>query len=206
MSLVVAAALLLSPPPSILPDYGATPTVNLSAIRFITCGKTSGTGFLIGDNIIATAAHVVDGDPCIDDKTKKPLTVYYVEQDTDFALAKVELKGIPYLKYDCTRYVTGQGYESYGYSSYMQEYTIFRQSRMTAMNDYSGPLFWVAGKQYSKMRHLFGPMVWGHSGGPVVNSSNGNVMGINNAGNHFFGLATGHSWSTELADTKLCKR
>lgn len=192
---------------AVLPDLGARPTVNLSAIRLLVCGKSSGTGFMIGDNIIATAYHIVDEDPCIDHKTGKKLFTYHIDKDHDFALAKVELSGFPYLSYDCTRYVTGQRYGSYGYSSYMQDYTIFRQSDMYAYEDYSGEGFIMKGKAYPKFRHLFGPMVFGHSGGPVINYTTGKAIGMNNAGNTLFGMfMTGHAWSTELADTILCRR
>lgn len=193
---------------SVLPDFGAAPTVNLSAIRLLTCGKSGGTGFLIGDNILATAYHVVDEGPCIDHKTGKKLFVYYIDKDYDFALAKIDLAGFPTISYDCSRFVTGKRYGSYGYSSYMQDYTLFRQSDMYAFEDYSGSDFKMKGKSFPKMRHLYGPMVFGHSGGPIIDYTTGRALGINNAGyTVFFGMfMTGHAWSTELADTILCRR
>lgn len=203
----VPASYAVVKPPSdaVLPDLGAAPTVNLSAIRLLQCGKTSGTGFMIGDNIIATAYHIVDEDPCVDYKTGKKLFTYHVDKDHDFALAKVELSGFPYISYDCSRFVTGKRYGSYGYSSYMQNYTLFRQADMYAFEDYSGDSFIMRGKAYPKFRHLYGPMVFGHSGGPVIDYTTGKAIGMNNAGNTLFGMfMTGHAWSTELADTVLC--
>lgn len=77
---------------------------------------------------------------------------------------------------------------------------------MYAYADYSGPDYIVSGKHFPQMRHLFGPMVFGHSGGPIADTVTGNVIGMNNSGSiSFGGLITGHSFSTELADTVLCK-
>lgn len=195
----------------VLPDYGATPTINLSAIRLIRCGGGAGTGFLIADNTLVTALHVVENRACVDHRSGKPLYVYHVDRDHDLVLAKVELKDFPYIRYDCERFITGNNYSSYGYSGYLQNYNIFRQSNLKAYSDYSGPGFKVNTKQglrdFPKMRHLFGPMVYGHSGGPVIDPVTGMAKGINNAGlTTFLGLMTGHAYSTELADTILCKR
>ena len=37
------------------------PTLNLSAIRSISCDGYTGSGFLIGDDILLTAAHISGG-------------------------------------------------------------------------------------------------------------------------------------------------
>lgn len=204
MKSLIVASLLLSQPVQILPDFGASPTVDLSAIRSLVCDKGMGTGFLIADDTIATALHVSAAGHCKDGATGKPTVTYYKDPVHDFALMKVDLKGIPYLKYDCSRYVTGKHYASYGYSPYLQNYDIFRQSDMIAYADYSGPDYVVGGTHFDHMRHLFGASVPGHSGGPVIDTVTGNVVGVNNSGLVIAGLATGQSYSTELADTTLC--
>lgn len=206
-SLIAATLLLQSPVVHQLPDFGATPTVDLSAIRLISCDKWTGTGFLIADNIMATAAHVAKGTHCEDQKTHKPAVTYYSDDKTDFALMSVGLKGIPYIKYNCSRFKTGQHYASYGYSSYLQNYMIFRQSDIVAMSDYTDENFNVEGVVHPHMRHVFGASVPGHSGGPVIDSITGYAIGMNNAGYmNIFGLANGENYSTELADTILCNR
>jgi len=206
MKSIIAASLLMSSPQPILPDFGAKPTVDLSAIRNIECaGGVYGTGFLIADNIMATALHIASLKGCYDKGTQTPLVTYHTEPKQDFALMHTSISGIPVLHYDCSRYVTGHNYSSYGYSEYLQYYRIFRQSNMVAYADYTGPGFKVSGHELPHMRHLYGPMVYGHSGGPILDTVTGNVVGMNNSGDTMFGLITGHAYSTELADTVLCK-
>lgn len=211
LALAVAAMVVASPANAPMPprlhDWGAKPTINLSAIRNIDCGRSYATGFMIADNTIATAYHVVNNKQCRDAETGEPLRVYHMEREHDFALARVEIKNMPYLTYDCSRYKTGKAYASYGYSSYLQPRRIFRQSHMIAYAGYSGPGFNVKPiGELPRLRALFGPMVFGHSGGPVADTENGNILGMNNVGlTNGFGLMTGHTYSTELADTILCR-
>lgn len=196
-------------PPAALPDLGAKPTINLSAIREIHCGNSRATGFMIADNTLATAYHVTDNGGCVDAKTREPLRVYVSEREHDFVLAQVDLKLPVYIDYDCSRYVTGVRYGSYGYSSYLQTETLFRQSDMQAYPEYSGPGFIVKSiGELPNLRRMYGPMVFGHSGGPVINYTTGKAHGMNNVGlTTFFGMyMTGHAFSTELADTILCRR
>lgn len=209
------AALILSSPASApiskpLPDFGKDPTVNLSAIRQLNCTKLDGrkymgTGFMIAKNTLATALHVGIG-LCRDNATNEPLTLYHQEPQRDFALMRLSLDVGPYIKYSCRRFETGKYYNSYGYSSYMQSRVIFRQSRLQALKGYKD--FTIQGKYYKPMRHLYGPMVFGHSGGPII-SATGYAHGMNNVGDTvqtFFGLFnTGDAFSTELADTILCR-
>lgn len=205
-SAILAASLLLSGPAErqILPDLGKDPTVNLSAIRWIDCGKYMGTGFMVAKDTLATALHIADGK-CVDLATKSPATVYHRDEARDFALMRLKIDVGPYIKYSCNRFKTGNTYSSYGWSSYLQDRTIFRQSKMKALFDYQK--FSIKGKSYNYMRHLYGPMVYGHSGGPIIDDD-GYARGMNNVGDTIlFGLfVTGHSYSTELADTILCKR
>lgn len=208
LAAVVVFGLDSSPPPA-LPDLGAKPTVNLSAIREISCGDSRATGFMIADNTLATAYHVTDENKCVDRKTGEPLRVYHEEREHDFVLAQIDLKLPVYIDYDCSRYVTGVRYGSYGYSSYPQTETLFRQSDMQAYPEYSGPGFMVKSiGELPNLRRMYGPMVFGHSGGPVINYTTGKAHGMNNVGlTTFFGMyITGHAFSTELADTILCRR
>lgn len=218
MSMLIAAAFILASPmpatPPALPDWGKDPTVNLSAIRYISCDSKdplkrgwTGSGAMVADGILMTAKHVADGKNCKDIKTGKRASMYVVEDDTDFALMHLDIKGVPMIKYSCDRFVSGMTYQSYGYSGYLQNAPIFRQSNLKAYPGYSGPDFEIRGLgRLPHMRRMYGPMVFGMSGGPVIDTMTGVARGINNAGYTVFGLMTGHSYSTELADTILCKR
>jgi hypothetical protein len=210
VALAAAAALFGSMPKElpVLPDFGKDPTVNLTAIRWLSCVNTEGraymgTGFFVAKDTLATALHVGRGK-CVDTATGKPALLYYQENGRDFALMKLEVNVGPYIKYSCKRFESGKDYNSYGYSSYLQSRVIFRQSKLQAQADYQR--FDIEGKTYLPMRHLYGPMVFGHSGGPVVDAD-GYALGMNNVGGTWFGmLNTGHAYSTELADTTLCRR
>lgn len=218
MSLILAAAFVLASPmpanPPALSDWGKDPTVNLSAIRHISCDNPdptkrgwTGSGAMIADSILMTAKHVAEGKNCKDTKTGKKASMYYSDETTDFALMHINIKGIPPVKYSCARLVTGNTYQAYGYSRYMQKETIFRQSNMLAYPGYSGPYFQIDGVTLPYMRKYYGPMVPGMSGGPVIDPLTGVARGINNAGLFLFNMfVTGKSYSTELADTVLCNR
>jgi len=210
MNLVLMAALLATVP--ILPPVEGSPSprpnVTLSGIRLINCDRSSGSGFVIDENVLATAAHVADDTNCKDGVTGAPLTRYYEDKENDFALMVGTYPKILALKYSCQGYNTGEHYDSYGISSHYVGIPIFRQYRLIAADDYTNSLFVVQGTPMPNMRHLRGYIIPGLSGGPVAKSLTGEIVGINNVNlRSFFGLVMiNETYSYELKNTILCKR
>jgi S1-C subfamily serine protease len=207
MSTILTALLLVSSVPVVEKPLGSPfePTFNLSAVRLIDCEEGSGSGFLIGNDILVTADHVATLTNCVDAQTKVPLKAYKRDIPNDTALMTGKLPNMPYFKYNCSRYKKGQTYSAYGISAFFQDNYIFRSVSMKGTGDYTDVSF-LDGSVMPNMPRLWGFTVPGMSGGPIVDIVTGFVVGIVNAGmRNVIGIPTGEAFSYELAETFLCK-
>jgi hypothetical protein len=200
MSAPLIAALLMLPGQEVILPRIHNPTVNLSAVRPITCDEGSGTGFVIDYNKLVTALHVADDTNCVDAETGVTLTTYHKDEKHDLAIMEGKYPvGGPYIKYSCEPYRTGRRYVSLGYRH------MFRMDTLTASPGYTGPGYLVGGKPYPGMRLLLGGIVFGMSGGPIVDPETGYAHGLNNVASWNNEGKIVKAYSYEFKDTALCK-
>jgi hypothetical protein len=199
MSLLLSLLALLSNINPLAQEVSRPPTLNLSAVRPLICDEGTGSGFMIGDNILATANHVAVLHNCRDVVTGTKFTTYKTDAAHDFALMTGEFPKIPYVKYSCDGYKNKRDYSAYGHSAHGQPYYIFRQEIVRATKHFTPADMIVDDMPMPGMRVLYGFPVPGMSGGPVTDQY-GTAFGIVNAGD-----GKGNFFSYELKDTILCK-
>lgn len=170
--------------------YPVPPTTDMSAIRYIYCEDQAtgdawtGSGFLVGNKEMLTAAHVGASGVCYDVATKSKIVPYKVDKVHDIALMTGASlpTDIPYIKYTCDRFTTGQPYLSYGITDYGQDQPIVRNNVIIAQRGYSQPGDTLDdGTPITHMREFSGAIAPGMSGGPVEDVY-GYAHGLNNAG------------------------
>jgi hypothetical protein len=181
-------------------EVSRPPTMNLTAVRHLICDEGTGSGFMIGDRILATAKHVAVLHNCKDSVTGIPFVTYKTDDAHDFALMTGAFPRIPYIKYSCKGYTPGSNYSAYGHSSHGQMFYLFRQETVNASDEFTPEDMIVDDVLMPGMRVLHGFPVPGMSGGPVANPETGEAVGIVNAGN-----GKGAFFSYEIKDTFLCK-
>lgn len=190
-ALITAVLVLLSAP-------AAANVEQMQSIRKIECaGGSQGSGFIVSKDTVATAAHVADEVDCVDSETKRPMTTTHMDPDHDFALMRMDTTGMSEMLYSCQRFMTGKTYISLGYPAGRWGAVTLRATRNYTPADF---LVWGhRGATYmGRMRHHFGWIVPGASGGPIV-SLQGRAHGVNNV------VGWHGSYSYELADTILCE-
>lgn len=217
LTVISSLFLLFSPAPAAAQRIDKVPpTMDLSAVRYIICTTSdgdeySGSGYLIGPKIMATAFHVAEGgwmtmpkkDPvCYDIATQTRVVTYKLDIKHDFALMTgVGLPtNIPYLKYNCSRPIPGHAYTSYGVTDYGQPAPIFRTNVIIATDKFStadNKDTWVENMPSPGLRIYQGVIAPGMSGGPVADLL-GNIVSFNSAGDD----KTTDNF--DLADTPLC--
>ncbi len=207
---IVAAFLMLSASGMQEVPYFTPDTFNVSVVRHISCSLGSGSGFIVDDDVIATALHVADLGGCKDTATGQVLTTYVRDEVNDFALMSGVLPNMPYARVSCKGYEQGKQYMSYGYSSFRAAEPLLRAAIHNALGDYTDDSFEVReGMKTVKMpglAHLEGYIVPGTSGGPIA-TLDGKVTGINNVGYQTpWGTPLGQTYSYELKNTVLCKK
>lgn len=214
LSVLVASS--ISTTPVMIPDtisFGPAPTVNLSAIRLIWCespkGPTFGTGWMVNQNILVTAKHVVNEKECKDIKTGNSLTKVREDSEHDLVLMTGEFPTLTnYIRYSCDGYKKDEEYSAYGYSDVGEDRgIIFRMDNLIATDELTGDNFIVEGTKMPGMRLLRGYTVPGMSGGPYM--KDGVTYGITNVvevGYSILGIVyKNYAYSYELKDTILCK-
>jgi hypothetical protein len=186
------------------------PSVDLSAIRVIICpiGKTGGwqgTGWLIKDHELVTAAHIAanpQSPKCYDAETGGELKIRTLDRKHDFATMTSDKLpvDIPYIKYSCEPFITGNKYYEYGVSDYNEPTLILRMNIITATSEVvtDDNLINEPNSHSLGMRVFDGATAEGTSGGPVFNSA-GYAVSFDSAGDDKITLLF------PLADTPLCK-
>jgi hypothetical protein len=207
IALLTALAVSLSSP---LDDgyFLRPPTVNISAVRGLECegleGSSRGSGFLIGNKVMATALHVVMGSTCKDADTGGDLKVYKIDLKHDLALVTSDRlpTNIPYIKYSCARFKTNDPYLAWGRTSYgMDDWNnvITRMNVINATAQYTPKGHTLNdGTPAEGMRVFDGFIAPGQSGAPITDL-NGYARGLVNAGDNR------RSIIYEFADGMLCK-
>lgn len=202
---MIALGLMSTPTERVSPAR-AVPTVSISAVRSIDCPEWIGSGFLIGDHIMATALHVVANTPqCIDADTGARLYVYKTDPEHDLALVTSSKlpTNIPYIKVSCQRFKTNEPYLSFGRTFYgmdSDDNVLNRMNVITATKDYTPKGYTLDdGAPAEHMREFVGAIAPGMSGGPVTDLQ-GYAHAVNNAGSDEDTILY------EFADGMLCKK
>jgi hypothetical protein len=198
MSIILAALMGLTPLEMFPPM-----NTNLSVIRHIVCDNSSGTGFVTEQGIIATAAHVADDTGCMDADTRMTYKRYYVDAEHDLALMEGKTPVMPLMTLNCDGYKKGKTYFAYGYSNYKTMNTLLRKSRLKGRRDEAVTVKNIA--TLSETFRLDGYIVFGQSGGPILDENDAITGIVNVASFDRSGNPTGEVYSTELKDTVLCK-
>lgn len=200
-SLLTAFLISIPSPLGYAPVIIHPPTVNLSAVRPIKCNEGSGTGFVIADDVLATALHVANATNCKDAETGVTLTTYHEDAANDFALMSGDYpNGGPFIKYSCGSFKVGKTYLSLGFRR------MFRLDTLVATGQYSPADYVVSGMPMPGMHKFKGGIVFGMSGGVIFNPDDGKVHGINNVAAWDRSGRISETYSYELKNTILCKK
>jgi S1-C subfamily serine protease len=204
---LLGLALIIQPAPLAQAQVppNANPTLNLSAVRFIVCDNQVASGFLIGDKMLLTANHVLDGQSnCFDAESGSPLIMYKQDRKHDIALATGPKlpTDIPYIKISCEPFKKNQPYFAYGVSPYWQSRPILRENTVIAVKPVKDSKIYNEDGSYVVWQNMWkfnGAIAPGMSGGPVVDMF-GYVHAIVNAGDSRTSLLF------QLSDGMMCKR
>lgn len=173
------------------------PIGNFAPVRKIACTKGNGTGFMISDDIMITAQHVIQGSSeCHDAYTNEPLTPIYQSYEEDFAVLRVPPMEKPKkkLKITCAGFTPGKVYYSIGFVGDLIVTRVRATDQIDSAKDYR------TGTPFRQVRVLNGLVIPGMSGGPIIDP-HGRVVGINNATRNKGEQAL----SREMKDTYFCQ-
>lgn len=200
--LLALLGLVAQPVPLAAPMYPGME--NLSTVRHLRCDQGTGSAFIVGRDVIATARHVATMTNCRDAETGNKYIMYHQDEAHDFALMTGMTPDMEPAKVNCNGYVPGREYVAQGITSYKQRWPLFRRVTTTARGITN---LEVQGDPVLGIRELDGYIVPGMSGGPIHDVRTGQIVGIVNVG-YFnrFGDPTGLSYSYELKDTILCSK
>jgi hypothetical protein len=178
----------------LIPSASVTETLPLvivqpeSIVQVLCFGKDvelAGTAFRIGPQFLLSVNHVTSGpEQCF--IGGKPINLAWKSPTSDFS----ELLGDegPYLPIDCKGFVKGHHYIAIGFARGVTPVTTLD---LVATGEHDHGMALLVGMV---------PLIPGMSGGPLIDSETGKVVGVNNAENFEDGL----SWSQELKDEPVC--
>jgi hypothetical protein len=210
MSLSAAFLLAMSSYPAseypLVVAYSPVPEINLSTVRLIDCDEGYGSGSLIADDTIVTAAHVAEMTNCRDLQSGAQLTTYAVDAPHDLAMMTGKLPDMPYMRYSCIGFKVGQKYLVTGFSAHGALGMLFRQYEVLASPHLMGTTWKLGGEEYPNLRIMIGFSVPGTSGGAVIDKETNLQVGILNGGwGTRLGERINRTVVADLKDTILCK-
>jgi V8-like Glu-specific endopeptidase len=182
-------AALLAAAPTLLSNSGAAlsgiaPWRHPEVVQ-IMCAKVAGTAFRVGPKLFLSVAHVTHNEGCtINDRPFKELA-----QQGDFAVLSYDVSDAHWLPIDCGGFKKGHRYVAIGYARAKETLTEVEMDSLGISDD---------GRALLNAVFVVIP---GMSGGPVVDSETGKVVGTVNT----YDNSTGYSGSVELHGTSVCK-
>ena len=209
LMLCVAPALSFDAPQSlsnadavVLKPYKPTVFVNFTLVRRIFCAKPTeesgsiGTGVVISENVIMTAAHVLVEPTCLDVGASAPLTILYIDRVHDIAFLRInDVTFKNWFNTSCFGFQPNKEYAAIGY-----RYGDDLVETHVVATDFFSPdfAFTQEGSAAPHLRLMLGDIYKGMSGGPIVDED-GVVVGLNTATDN-----KGAGFSREIRDTILC--
>ena len=183
-----------SPP---LIDAPSGTMVNFKTIRRIMCSSYTGTGVVIGEGTMITAAHVIQPtDICVDQESGQIGVVVYKDFSADVATVKFSKKLFSEkMEISCKGFKKGGRYFAIGYEH--GESLVINRMVGSGVTE---QVLTVEGGNYPQMSMLFGRIIPGMSGGPIVDDK-GRMVGMNNATDSQM-----RGWSRSMRDTKYCAK
>jgi hypothetical protein len=184
----LVGAALLAAPASVAP---AVPLLD-QQIPKVVCpvysgpvlrGWSMGSAFRIG-KLLLSVKHVTNYPECY--INGKKITVVYTAPDQDFSIIS-DSEG-PFLKVDCGGFVKGRKYEAWGHARGLDQLTRVELEGTGATTD-----------GYAILKGI-SVVIPGQSGGAVLDSETGKVVGTINA----YDMPNGLSYSVPLANTAVC--
>lgn len=186
-----------APPPPPIQNLSQRYFFNLDSVVYLDCGDMVGTGEIIGQNRIMTAAHVVGkAEAC----RIGILQAVVVENnaDLDYAILEVPTGMVRRpVRLSCAGFVSGQTYYAIGYA-HGRDFAITRLTATSRFDENGKDSEF--GTLFTHTRILDGEVYRGMSGGPIVNQD-GVVVGITSA--TIVGIRP-QALSRELKNTTIC--
>jgi hypothetical protein len=192
-----ALALALSSPvetQTTPPTFVANPYIKMIRCTLVEDGEAhavSGSGFKLKDGRWVSVNHVTTNDNCTVDG--QPITVTYADPNGDISIFSVDLGLRGGLEIDCGGYRDHLWYHGQGFADGLPIV------RSVPVMDYEQLREMAIDRGWGVL--AYNRFIPGMSGGPVLDSISGKVVGTVNAFSPFFPI----SFSRELKETVLCQ-
>jgi hypothetical protein len=187
-----ALALALSSAQQAIPAQTTPTFVNSDYIEYLKCDEGSGTGFKLSDGRWVTANHVARMTNCQIDGL--PIAVIASDEAMDYAIFLVpgdDRRGG--YAVDCAGYVDHRWYHAQGHALGLPVIRSLPIMYLPALDDIFADRGWKT--------LIYNRVIPGQSGGPIIDSVSGEVVGIVNAYSPIFLM----SFSIELKETPICQ-